>query len=128
MNRSGLALLLLGAPAAILVAVACGDPTHVYQGRAWIEERQCLSATSSVDVVEGDPPGNCNATCLTQAHTDGGRSIYVSPMCAPYPFMFDAAGNDPQCPPALAALVRDDTCKGDGTSSNPPPVDAATND
>jgi len=109
-----------------LLAVACGDPTHIYQGRAWIEGRQCLGTTSSVDVVEGDPPAQCGPTCLTQPHTDGGRAVYVSTMCAPYPFMFDAAGGDPQCAPALAALARDDTCNVDGTSSNPlPPADAA---
>lgn len=125
MNRWGLALLLFGAPASILVAVACGDPTHVFQGRAWIEARQCLGTTSSVDVVEGSTTRTCNAACLTQPHPDGGRSVYVSSMCAPYPFMFDAAGNDPQCPPALAALVRDDTCQGDGASTNPLPRDAA---
>lgn len=107
----------------LALAAACGEPSHVFQGRLFREDanRRCLGTTASVDVVEGDPPGTCPAVCLAQSHTDGGRSLYVSTMCAPYPFMFDASGTDPSCPAALAALERNDTCLVDGGSANPPP-------
>jgi hypothetical protein len=114
----------------LAVASACSDPSHVFQGRLFVTDanRECLGTTSSVDVVEGDLPGTCPAACLVQSHADGGRSLYVSTMCAPFPFMFDASSTDPVCPAALAALVRNDTCLVDGGSANPPsppPVDDA---
>ena len=110
--------------------LACGDPSHVYEGRLFVERRQCLGTTASVDVVEGDPPGSCGPTCLAQPQSDGGRAIYVSTMCGPYPFAFDASGSDPACPQALAALERNDTCLVDGgsTSPAPPVVDAGALD
>ena len=108
-----------------LYLLACGDPSHVYEGRLFVEHRGCLGTTASVDVVEGDPPGSCAPTCLAQPESDGGRAIYVSRMGAPYPFAFDASGSDPACPAALAALERNDTCLVDGGSTHPlpPPVD-----
>jgi len=121
-------------PAALLCmlhASACGDASHVYQGRLYVEARDCLGTTSSVDVVEGDDPGSCAPTCLLQRRPDGGRVLYVSTMCGPYPFDFDVSGADPKCPAALAAFGRNDTCLSDGGSSAPPPppappADAAT--
>ena len=131
MRRSLWALGL--APLAMLVlhAAACGDPSHIFEGRRFVEQRACLGTISSIDVVEGDRPGSCGPTCLAQPESDGGRSIYVSTMCAPYPFAFDASGSDPACPAALEALARNDSCRADGGSSNPlpppqPPADAST--
>lgn len=101
-------------------AIACGDPNHIYEGRAYVDARDCLGTPSSVDVVEGDrPTQNCAPICLAQGHADGGRTLYVSTMCAPYPFQFDASGGDSACPAALAAFGRDDTCNVDGTSLHP---------
>ena len=106
--------------------IACGDPSHIYEGRAFIDDRDCLGTTSSVDVVEGDKPVKiCAPVCLAHAHSDGGRTLYVSTMCAPYPFQYDASGGDPGCPAALAALGRDDTCNVDGKTSTHPIQDAA---
>ncbi|HVH46109.1 MAG TPA: hypothetical protein VM925_27355 [Labilithrix sp.] len=104
MRRRFFALTL--GPLALLVvdATACGDPSHVFEGRLFLEGRACLGTKASVDVVEGEKPGECGPTCLAHPHVDGGRSIYVSTMCSPYPFGFDAAGTDPACPSALAAL------------------------
>jgi hypothetical protein len=120
----------LGVGLAMIAAygmASCGDPSHVFEGRYFLEGRGCLGTTSSVDVVEGERPGNCGPICLAHAHTDGGRSIYVATMCAPYPFGFDTSGSDPACPAALAALERNDTCLLDGGSSNPsPPSDAGS--
>lgn len=104
-----------------LQGLACGEPSHVYDGRLFLEHRRCLGTTVSVDVVEGEPPGDCGPVCLAQPQRDGGRAIYVSRRCAPYPFGFDASGTDPACPEALAALERSDTCLVDGGSTSPPP-------
>jgi len=110
-----LALVLLGfaAPA------ACESGTHAYVGRLYLEERKCLGTTSSLDAVEGEPPGDCEARCFIQTSFDARRAVYVSKMCAPYPYGFDTSGTDPACPDALAALTRGDTCLTDGGSTAP---------
>lgn len=126
MRRRLFALGLVSFATIAVYALACGDPSHVYEGRLFVERRGCLGTTASVDVVEGDPAGDCGPTCLAQPHNDGGRSIYVSRMCGPFPFGFDPSGSDPACPAALAALERNDTCLVDGGSTHPlpPPADA----
>jgi hypothetical protein len=104
----------------VAVAIACGDPSHIFEGREFVDARDCVGTTSIVDVVEGEKPVQiCAPICLSQGHPDGGRTLYVSTMCAPYPFQYDAAGTDPACPAALAAFGRDDTCNADGTSTHP---------
>ena len=118
-----------------LVAVACivhasackDDGTHVYVGRLYVEARDCLGTSSSVDVISGDDPGTCAPICLVQKRGEGGKAIYVATMCPPYPagVEFDTAGTDPACPKALAALSRGDTCLSDGGTTHPPP-DAST--
>ncbi len=119
-------VLVLGAVASAMLAahlVACGNPSHVFEARLFVEQRQCLGTKASVDVVDGEPPSSpCAPTCLVQPQSDGGRAIYVSTMCGPYPFGFDASGSDPACPAALDALARKDTCFVDGGSSSPAPV------
>lgn len=104
------------------------DGTHVYVGRLFLEARDCLGTTSSVDVIAGDDPGTCDAVCLLQPRAEGGRAVYVSTMCPPYPAPdFDVSGTDPVCVRALAALARNDTCLSDGgtTRPRPPGADAA---
>lgn len=111
--------------AALAVAAgvsACGEPSHVFNGRLYLSDRDCLAATTSLDVVPGEPPGTCDPACLVQSLGDGGRSVYVSTMCPPYPFAFDASGSDPRCPEALAALARGDRCLEDGGSTSPAPT------
>jgi hypothetical protein len=108
------------------VAIACGTDSHLYQGRLFREERACLASTTALDVVEGDGVRICGPICLSQPHADGGRSIYVSSECGPFPYLFDASSSDPACGPALDALGRSDSCLSDGGSSNPLPRDAAT--
>jgi hypothetical protein len=112
----------------VIHAIACGDPSHVFEGRYYLQHRDCLGTTASIDVVEGDSPERpCPAVCLAQPQSDGGRAIYVTAMCAPYPHLFDASGNDSLCSPALAALARSDTCLVDGGSAHPlPPPPAPT--
>ena len=111
--------------AAIALAVACGDTSHVYEGRLFVADRGCLGTTASVDVVDGERPASpCPEACLVQPLADGGRAVYVATMCAPYPFGFDTTGSDPVCPRALAAHERGDTCLADGGSSRPAPRDS----
>jgi hypothetical protein len=129
MRRRPFALALATLPAFLLVGLgACGNGSHVFEGRLFVEGRRCLGTTASVDVVDGERPGACRPVCLAQPYPDGGRAIYVSTMCGPYPFAFDASGSDPACPSALDALARGDTCLTDGGSSAPasPSADAAT--
>ena len=106
--------------------VACGETTHVYSGRLYVDERDCLATTSSIEVVEGDPTTTtCSPTCLVQRTTpDGKRPVYISTMCPPIPFGFDNDGADPRCAAAFAALNRNDTCFSDGGSSAPSPRDS----
>jgi hypothetical protein len=123
--RLSLGLTLAGA-GALGVAVACGEPSHVFEGRHFRPEGECLERTSSVDVVEGERPGDCAPVCLAQPLAGGARAIYVATMCPPYPFSFDAGGADPLCSAALGALDRSAGCLADGGSSNPAPRDAET--
>lgn len=106
-----------------IVHVSCEAASHIYTGRLFVEARDCLGTEASVDVVSGDSAGTCDPVCLVRANdpnADGGRSVYVSTMCQPYPPGFDTSGNDPACARALDALRRDDTCVADGGSTHPP--------
>lgn len=102
---------------------ACSDQgSHIYEGRFYNEARDCLGTISTVDVVDGPPPSQyCPVVCLSQKKADGGRTLYTSIMCPPYPFDFDSSGTDPTCAMALAAHTRNDTCFSDGGSSAPIP-------
>ena len=102
------------------------DGTHVYVGRLYLEARDCLGTSSSVDVVSGDDPGTCAPICMIQPRAEGGRAVYVSTECPPYPAPdFDLSGTDPICARALAALGRNDTCLSDGGTTQPGPRDAS---
>jgi hypothetical protein len=125
----GLALAATGLAgiACILHVAACDDPvSHIFVGRFYVDGRDCLGTNATIDVVEGADPGDCAPVCLVKPDDDGGRSVYVSTMCAPYPPFYDAGGGDPGCPRALAALARGDTCLADGGSTQPPPADAGS--
>src|SRR5688500_7545289 len=110
----------------VVAIAACGDTTHVFSGRLYVDKRDCAATKSSIEVVEGDPaPETCAPACLVQRTTpDGTRPVYVSTMCPPVPFGFDTDGADPRCAAALAAVARNDTCLTDGGSTAPLPRDA----
>jgi hypothetical protein len=119
--RRLLGAILAGfASVAGIYTAACGEPSHVYLGRLYRVDRDCVATVSSVDVVDGEEPGTCEPVCLVQTTFDAERVIYVSTMCGPYPFGFDATGDHPECPAALAAFARNDTCLADGGTTNPP--------
>lgn len=105
---------------------ACGETTHVFSGRLYRDDRDCVATKSSIEVVEGDPaPETCAPTCLVQRTTpEGSRPVYVTTMCPPIPFGFDTDGADPRCAAALAAFARNDTCLADGGSTAALPKDA----
>lgn len=97
---------------------ACGDPSYVYQAKLYDEARDCLHRTEAVDVVSGDF-AQCKGVCLAEPpFEDAGRRIWIATMCEPYPYPWDASGNDPACAPAFAAAVRRTTCLDDGGVSS----------
>lgn len=122
-------LLVIGG----LVAVAaCDDQvgTYVYRGRKYDPEKQCLEAIRSLDVIDSKTePALCAPVCLVQTAYDGGRAVYVSSTCPPYPFGFDTTGKDPMCVPALTAADRVGGClpapPDGGRDGAPEPVDAS---
>lgn len=128
-HRIAAAVLAAGAAVACIMHIsACkNDGTHVYIGRFYLEARDCLGTTSSLDVIEGDVSGQCEPVCLVQRRAEAARSVYVATMCPPYPAAveFDVSGTDPVCAPALAAFARNDTCATDGGSANPRPPPAS---
>ena len=128
-RRAALVSVGLAAIACMLHVSACKDDgTHVFTGRFFVEGRDCLGTSAAIDVLSGDEPGDCSAICLVQRRGEGGRAVYVSTMCPPYPppgIELDTAGTDPACPRALAALARGDTCLSDGGSTRPAPVPEA---
>lgn len=129
MVRLAIAMGAVGAAALLASAGSgCDDGSHVYEGRQFVEGRGCYLSKSSLDVVSGEPAGECQPRCLVQRTEDGGRAVYGATMCPPLPFGFDVSGTDPICPIALAALERGDFCLPDGGSTKPlePLADAAT--
>jgi hypothetical protein len=113
--------------ACIMHAVGCGDSgTYLLVGRFYLERRDCLGTSSTIDAIGGDGPNACAPTCLVQKAYDGGTGVYVTNTCGPYPPDLDASGSDPRCAKALAALQRNDTCQPDGTSTRPLPRDAGS--
>lgn len=113
---------------------ACGDATYAFLGRRYAAERDCLETTTSIDVLSGSDPGNCEARCVSApvladgggdgAPIDGGtearRDTFVTTMCPPLPHGITPT-EDTHCVRALAALARKDTCLRDGGSSAPSP-------
>lgn len=118
-RRAALSLAAVAVASTCTLYISCGDPSHLYQGRYYVEDRDCLGTVSSLDVVPGDDTGDCAPTCLVDTLADASNQIYVSTMCGPYPYGMDPSGADPACPKALAAFERDDTCFSDGGSTNP---------
>jgi hypothetical protein len=110
-----------GALLLFVALAACKNNTsHIYQGARWDPDKDCMDPVSSIDVLAGDDvPSTCTPTCLVApAEQDGGRAIYVSSMCGPYPPLFDTTGAFPGCDRALAASTRGDACLADGGTSN----------
>jgi hypothetical protein len=117
----------VGSTLTIAISVACSSgSSHIFIGRIYDDQRQCLGDTASIDVVSGKDPGlGCDPTCLI-GKLDETSTVYVSTECAPFPMFFDTSGKDARCAGALAASTRDDICNADGGSSNPVVVDAGT--
>lgn len=109
-----------GALIAACVVAACDDASRPFLGRFFLESRDCLGTVSSIDVVPGEA-SRCAPACLVQRTYDGGRPVYVTTECAPYPPDTDGTGVDPRCAAALDAFTRGDTCLPDGGSSRPRP-------
>jgi hypothetical protein len=122
--------LLLSAFAALSAAVvtlapqpgcASGD-YFIYEGRLYDPVRDCVAATTGIDLLAGEDPGKtCSPVCVQGADifsADGGPQTIVSTMCTAPPPGFTASLS-PECQRALDALQRGDECLADGKSKNP---------
>lgn len=130
-RRAAVALAVLAGVACMMHVSACKDDgTHVYFGQLYVAGRDCLGTPSAVDVISGDVPGDCAPICLVQKRGDAGKAVYAATMCPDYPagVEFDTSGTDPECPKALAALARGDTCLSDGGTTHPAPAPDASAD
>jgi hypothetical protein len=117
--------LSIGAFAFAITFACTNNTSHIYLGRPYDDQRQCLGDTAGVDVVSGNDPGlGCDPTCLI-GKLDETNTVYVSTECPPFPMFFDTTGTDPRCAGALAASARNDICNDDGGGSSNPVVDAA---
>lgn len=124
-NLAPIAIALGGA----LALVACSEATYLYLGRRYLPARNCLETTTSIDVLAGSDPGNCEAKCVSAPHLgDGGppsRDTFVTTMCPPMPHGIENVSNgDTACVQALGALARKDMCLRDGGSTAPDPSSA----
>jgi hypothetical protein len=97
---------------AVLLAASCDEPgVHILTAQLYEPAGACLTASQGVDVVNGPSTGdNCNPTCLTIA-SSGTTSVYLTPMCPPFPGDYHVeaadAATDPAdpCTGAFAALA-----------------------
>lgn len=111
MRLALVALALAALAAAAASAPACDGGTYVYIGYVYEPSRDCVEdGQSAVDVIAGSPPGDCQPVCILQALSDGGREVFVSKECGPYPAQADVSGKDPVCVKALAAQARGASC------------------
>jgi hypothetical protein len=113
----------------MLSITACStDPTYVYRAKPFDASTGCLGVTVSLDVIEGPIPSECPPVCLVQANADGGKAVYVSRTCAPYPPQLDSTGTAPECSRALIAAAEANGCVPPvGVDAGAPdaPLDAA---
>jgi hypothetical protein len=102
---------------------ACNDTvlSHVFPGRSFEPDRDCLEPGSAVDVVDGPDPGAaCTPACYAAAPDEAGTiEVFVSSECAPVPKGLALASDAGDCPRALAALTRGDDCLDEGGSTHP---------
>ncbi len=127
MNRAAAVFAIVCILQAVVFAACSEEGTAVYQARLYDRARDCLGPGTSIDVVTGrEPTRICPVVCLVQKQGDGGRIVYTSTQCAPYPVEFDVSGAEPICAAAIAAHTRNDTCLSDGGSSAPLPRDAGS--
>jgi len=101
---------------AIVSALACGTPDHVFAGRRFNRTNGCLDPVSLLDVVRGADPGStCDPLCFVALDGDGGvPDLYISRECGPYPPLFETSGKDPDCARAFAAFANGPSCLPDG--------------
>ncbi len=105
----------VAAAAAFSMTACTTDPTYVYRARPFDSRTGCLGASVSLDVIQGPLPDECPPACLVQgAGSDGGRVVYVSRTCAPYPPQLDSIGTAPECSRALRAEAESGGCVPEG--------------
>jgi len=111
-------LALLGA--SVVTAVACIDPdaNFVYTAQPYDPNAMCLGAYVELEQVQatGGSP-RCNTLQAPDSGVTGlaclvssSGTVYVSPICPPYPPDFDTTGTNPLCAQALQAWATDGGC------------------
>lgn len=118
----------VAAASAFSITACTTDPTYVYRATPFDTSTGCLGTPVSLDVIQGPLPADCPPACLVQSSTrDGGRSVYVSRTCAPYPPELDSTGTVPECSRALLAAAQSSGCVPEGgvDSGLPDPSDAS---
>jgi hypothetical protein len=101
-----------------LSLAGCSDAgSHIYTGAPYDPTLACLAPLTGVDVVTGPEPENpCGPICVVSPPEDGGVTVYVSTMCAPYPNypnVVNPSGNA-ACAAALEAFQLDALCEDGG--------------
>jgi hypothetical protein len=104
--------------AARLSLTGCSDAgSHIYTGAPYDPTLACLAPLTGVDVVTGpEPETPCKPVCIVSPPEDGGVTVYVSTMCAPYPNypnIVNPSGNA-ACAAALEAFQLDALCEDGG--------------
>lgn len=92
-------------------SAGCGDGTHAFLAQRYDPEKKCLAQVQALDVIAGEPPGDCSVVCLVRIATPSSpEEIYVSSMCPPYPPALETSGRGAACVEALDARARGVTC------------------
>jgi hypothetical protein len=107
------------------LAFACGSTTHAFTARVFDETRACLGSDIVVDVIDGDDPGSCPPTCVTESGDHGELTTLITTTCGPYPPGVVVSG--PRCVEARAAFDQNHFCSSlDGGSFVDAGPDAAS--
>ncbi len=130
MRKKTLVVIALLA-AGVCAAVACIDPdaNFVYTAQPYDPNAMCLGPYVELELIQamGGSP-RCNSIQPPDSGVPGlaclvssSGTVYVSPVCPPYPPDYDTSGTNPLCPQALEAWVTDGGCFV-------PPADAGVSD
>ena len=112
MKRALVSLVTAGTAA--LAWLACEEQaSHVYAGKLYDPDADCLYPSTSLDLVLG-PSEDSGPECDAQCITDFDGQVFVGTTCPPWPVEFNGAVGTPSCSQALAARCRQCPLDGGG--------------